>query len=185
MPQDTAIAMCPGHASTLAVTRARASARAPKTRNPPHAPPRARYGPWLDVNVLTPLAVDVTRITYWWWVEAGALGGADPPPPPPAGVGAGGDSSDPWPPPGLPPRMAPQEMGLELDGRGVGLGSRSKRYAAVIDDGVVRPPAAGGGFIAAQGPWLAARRDGQGRRAASAGFGTSRTSPPSCAANRQ
>ena len=29
------------------------------------------------------------------------------------------------------------EMGLEMDGRGFGLGSRSQRYAAVIDDGVV------------------------------------------------
>jgi peroxiredoxin len=28
-------------------------------------------------------------------------------------------------------------MDLELDGRGVGLGTRSQRYAAVIDDGVV------------------------------------------------
>ena len=28
-------------------------------------------------------------------------------------------------------------MGMELDGSGSGLGSRSKRYAAVIDDGVV------------------------------------------------
>lgn len=28
-------------------------------------------------------------------------------------------------------------MGLELDGSGFGLGQRSKRYAAVIDDGVV------------------------------------------------
>lgn len=28
-------------------------------------------------------------------------------------------------------------MGLELDGRGVGLGTRCKRFAAVIDDGVV------------------------------------------------
>lgn len=30
-----------------------------------------------------------------------------------------------------------KEMGLELDGRGFGLGSRSQRYAAIIDDGVV------------------------------------------------
>lgn len=29
-------------------------------------------------------------------------------------------------------------MGLELDGRGFGLGSRSRRYAAIVDDGVVR-----------------------------------------------
>jgi peroxiredoxin len=28
-------------------------------------------------------------------------------------------------------------MGLEMDGRGVGLGARSQRYAAVIDNGVV------------------------------------------------
>lgn len=28
-------------------------------------------------------------------------------------------------------------MGLELDGTGFGLGTRSKRYAAVIEDGVV------------------------------------------------
>jgi len=28
-------------------------------------------------------------------------------------------------------------MGLELDGRGAGLGSRSQRYAAVVEDGVV------------------------------------------------
>ena len=28
-------------------------------------------------------------------------------------------------------------MGLQMDGSGVGLGSRSRRYAAVIDDGVV------------------------------------------------
>ena len=35
-----------------------------------------------------------------------------------------------------PPRQ--QAMGLELDGRGFGLGTRSLRYAAVIEDGVVR-----------------------------------------------
>ena len=29
-------------------------------------------------------------------------------------------------------------LGMELDGRGFGLGSRSKRYAMVADDGVVR-----------------------------------------------
>jgi peroxiredoxin len=29
-------------------------------------------------------------------------------------------------------------MGLELDGSGFGLGQRSQRYAAVIEDGVVR-----------------------------------------------
>jgi peroxiredoxin len=29
------------------------------------------------------------------------------------------------------------ELGLELDGRGFGLGTRSQRYAAIIDDGVV------------------------------------------------
>jgi hypothetical protein len=29
-------------------------------------------------------------------------------------------------------------MGLELDGSGFGLGSRSQRYAAVIEDGTVR-----------------------------------------------
>lgn len=28
-------------------------------------------------------------------------------------------------------------MGLEMDGRGFGLGTRSQRYAAIIDDGVV------------------------------------------------
>lgn len=28
-------------------------------------------------------------------------------------------------------------MGLEMDGSGFGLGSRSQRYAAVIEDGVV------------------------------------------------
>ncbi len=28
-------------------------------------------------------------------------------------------------------------VGLEMDGRGVGLGARSQRYAAIIDDGVV------------------------------------------------
>jgi peroxiredoxin len=28
-------------------------------------------------------------------------------------------------------------MGLELDGRGFGMGARSQRYAAIIDDGVV------------------------------------------------
>ncbi len=28
-------------------------------------------------------------------------------------------------------------VGLEMDGRGVGLGGRSQRYAAIIDDGVV------------------------------------------------
>jgi glutaredoxin/glutathione-dependent peroxiredoxin len=28
-------------------------------------------------------------------------------------------------------------MGLELDGRGAGLGTRSKRYAAIVEDGVV------------------------------------------------
>ena len=28
-------------------------------------------------------------------------------------------------------------MGLEMDGSGVGLGSRSQRYAAIIDDGIV------------------------------------------------
>jgi glutaredoxin/glutathione-dependent peroxiredoxin len=30
-----------------------------------------------------------------------------------------------------------RELGLEMDGRGFGLGTRSKRYAAVIEDGVV------------------------------------------------
>jgi peroxiredoxin len=30
-----------------------------------------------------------------------------------------------------------EEMGLELDGSGFGLGTRSRRYAAIIDDGVV------------------------------------------------
>jgi glutaredoxin/glutathione-dependent peroxiredoxin len=30
-----------------------------------------------------------------------------------------------------------RELGLELDGSGFGLGTRSKRYAAVIEDGVV------------------------------------------------
>jgi peroxiredoxin len=30
-----------------------------------------------------------------------------------------------------------EEMGLELDGSGFGLGTRSQRYAAIIDDGVV------------------------------------------------
>ena len=143
MPQDTAIAMCPGHASTLAVTRARASARAPKTRNPPHAPPRARYGPWLDVNVLTPLAVDVTRITYWWWVEAGALGGADPPPPPPAGVGAGGDSSDPWPPPGLPPRMAADLAAS------VAVQAEDSTLCGAVQAGLASPAAAGGRYAPA------------------------------------
>jgi glutaredoxin/glutathione-dependent peroxiredoxin len=38
-------------------------------------------------------------------------------------------------------------VGLELDGRGFGLGTRSQRYAAIIEDGVVRElmvePAAG------------------------------------------
>jgi peroxiredoxin len=29
-------------------------------------------------------------------------------------------------------------IGLELDGRGAGLGTRSKRYAMVVDDGVVK-----------------------------------------------
>ena len=29
-------------------------------------------------------------------------------------------------------------MGLEMDGSGFGLGKRSKRYAAVIEDGVVK-----------------------------------------------
>jgi glutaredoxin/glutathione-dependent peroxiredoxin len=29
------------------------------------------------------------------------------------------------------------EVGLELDGSGFGLGTRSQRYAAIIDDGVV------------------------------------------------
>ena len=29
------------------------------------------------------------------------------------------------------------EMGLEMDGRGFGLGTRSQRYAAIIDDGVI------------------------------------------------
>jgi glutaredoxin/glutathione-dependent peroxiredoxin len=29
-------------------------------------------------------------------------------------------------------------VGMELDGRGFGLGSRSKRYAMVVDDGVVK-----------------------------------------------
>jgi peroxiredoxin len=28
-------------------------------------------------------------------------------------------------------------MGLEFDGSGIGLGSRSQRYAAVIEDGVI------------------------------------------------
>ena len=36
-------------------------------------------------------------------------------------------------------------MGLELDGSGFGLGTRSKRYAAVIDNGVVRPLGGRGG----------------------------------------
>jgi peroxiredoxin len=39
------------------------------------------------------------------------------------------------------------EVGLELDGRGFGLGTRSQRYAAIIEDGVVSEllvePAAG------------------------------------------
>jgi peroxiredoxin len=29
------------------------------------------------------------------------------------------------------------EVGLEMDGSGFGLGTRSQRYAAIIDDGVV------------------------------------------------
>ena len=29
------------------------------------------------------------------------------------------------------------EMGLEMDGSGFGLGTRSQRYAAILDDGVV------------------------------------------------
>lgn len=33
--------------------------------------------------------------------------------------------------------MCLQAMGLELDGTGFGLGQRSQRYAAVIEDGVV------------------------------------------------
>lgn len=33
--------------------------------------------------------------------------------------------------------LLPQAMGLELDGTGFGLGKRSQRYAAVIEDGVV------------------------------------------------
>jgi peroxiredoxin len=33
--------------------------------------------------------------------------------------------------------MHVQAMGLELDGTGFGLGQRSQRYAAVIEDGVV------------------------------------------------
>jgi len=31
-----------------------------------------------------------------------------------------------------------QAMGLEMDGSGFGLGSRSRRYAAVIEDGVIK-----------------------------------------------
>jgi len=30
-----------------------------------------------------------------------------------------------------------KEVGLEMDGSAVGLGTRSRRYAAVLDDGVV------------------------------------------------
>jgi len=30
-----------------------------------------------------------------------------------------------------------REVGLELDGSGFGLGTRSRRYAAILDDGVV------------------------------------------------
>ena len=29
-------------------------------------------------------------------------------------------------------------LGLELDGRGFGLGSRSQRYAMIVDDGTVK-----------------------------------------------
>ncbi|HEX6237886.1 MAG TPA: peroxiredoxin [Acidimicrobiales bacterium] len=40
------------------------------------------------------------------------------------------------------------EMGLELDGRGFGLGTRSQRYAAILEDGVVRE------LFVEQGPGL-------------------------------
>jgi peroxiredoxin len=31
-----------------------------------------------------------------------------------------------------------KEMGMELDGSGFGLGTRSKRYAMIVEDGVVK-----------------------------------------------
>jgi peroxiredoxin len=42
-------------------------------------------------------------------------------------------------------------MGLELDGTGFGLGTRSQRYAAVIEDGVVS------GTAARWAPWATVR----------------------------